>query len=306
MVKYIEQPVFFDDIKHAENFDLYDTFSIPDSQMMKFATVCEKYGHFITIPLMGCEDFAISNNGVLFNNRNHRLITPRVTFNEYGNPDMAEIYLSPRGQCYDIGELVAYCRFRLNPQNVRVKYTLKTDGTAIFLDTLTFIFREPEKIFIPEDLGIEAKLFFGKHFVSRLNSLKWFVSKEGSIYDAKNQEFISICTQKVYSKADRSNVLQATIYPFHSPVPLLEYTLAEWSGIVLPKGYNAVNTSGIITKVDLDYFAIRDFRQRNVSPTTHYNIRLLDQRAQKLKDLRKRIDDGIACTTSIIAKYEPR
>lgn len=308
MDKYFTQAVKLEDISaiDAAIFDYSKYLSIASMIPMTFSRACELYGHFTTVPLTDCDMYALSNNGILYNTKWHKLITPELRFNEYGFPESAQLPLPNRGRMIDVGELVIKSRFRIDPTTVKIIYTLNTDNHAVFMDLLVFEFKEPEVIPIPPEYGITVRKFYDDYFISRNSITKYMVSQSGALYDPEKQQFMPIYLQKIYSKADNTKVLRPVIYPFGYPVPLLDYVIEEWSGFDVPRQYTAINTSGILSKASLKEFTIRDLRSRSMHNPSQYNMRLQEKRMNSLNQFRADVENGINETMDLIRKYSPK
>lgn len=270
-----------------------------------------RYGHGSFVQILGCEDYAITDSGILYNRHTNKIIQPMVEFNDFGK--ITRAYFTLNKKKIDIGDLVMLSRFRVNPDNFRVSYTLLTDGIAVYFKTFNFCFKVPKELtnFGLDEDGVEihdfrAMKFCDEYMICR-NQWGLFVSENGAIYDAPAKKFRPIYINKHSSNHGNVVEFRSLVYDRYGGVtPLPEFLVSEWSGILPPKGITYIDDSDIPTAATLKTYNIADFRARGVrrKDPTKINLDLLRKRAKKRIALSNTIHKEIARALNLIRKAD--
>lgn len=304
MDNYITQEIKIDEVQGAKILNISLYVILKDGRSMSSYELYNRYGHSTTVLYENCEYLALTNNGVLYDNRSGKIILPEVMFNDDTEIGVKAIFHFG-DETIDLGELLLKCRFRLDPDNFKISYRLKTDGKAIFIDSLIITFKEPVMIKATKSYDFQVVKFFNEYFISRLDE-HIYVSTHGAIYDGKRKKFLPIYIERVFSHEDKCYILQATIYSGEEPIPLLSYIIDNWSGVHIPQGYKIMNTSPIITNTDLQAYAIRNYSNKKIFFKLPVDRNKLIKRDEQHKKLIKRVETAISRTWEIIKKAEKK
>lgn len=271
---------------------------------MPFGRFGRAYGVVTPIPLSGCRGMAITQNGIIYDYRNQGIVTPTIVFGNDGAPRSAKIFFKGHKEAIDLVDLILIARYRLNPENFNIDYTLRTDGNAYFVRSMTIKFKDPVKIEIPKSYQFKVIKILNEYFINREGE-DVYVSSTGGLFNLKKKEFLKTYVRKIFSEADGCEVFQSIMYQSYKPTPLIKYVVENWSGSHIPEGYSVVNNTDIPTLADLDHFDVNDFRLRNLKSPERANREMIEERFAKKCKLRERINREIARTKEIIRKHDP-
>lgn len=185
----------------------------------------------------------------------------------------------------DIGDLILWTFFRIRPISVRCDYHICKDAAGItYINQLEFTFKAPQRTVV------NRRSHYCIGTMEFIKTGKFFVSKEGAIYDPSRNQFVQ---QYIYKNPDK--YLRSIIFPARNHIEeVSRLTWRGWTEHTIPRYIEIHSDSGIEIETRIQHLRCVNQAIRSLpAPTSREGIEKVQRVLKKNSEYLAKCRDNL-------------